>query len=193
LWCTDNQLMALDVSQNPNLGSLRCQNNQLTNLDVSQNLDLTHLYCDSNQLVGNLLLNGLSELRYFNATNNPDLLCIQVDNAADANAGVWPYVFWNWQKDVTATYSESCGVLSSEIFYLDSSVTAYPNPTTDNIHFTLPSELEKVEIHDLQGRKMLESKSETINIEKLPEGMYFVKIQLSNKQKVTKKIIVSRQ
>ena len=50
LWCTDNQLTALDVSENTALTELYCNANQLTSLDVSKNTALTKLYCYNNQL-----------------------------------------------------------------------------------------------------------------------------------------------
>ena len=50
LWCTDNQLTALDVSENTALTKLNCCFNKLTSLDVSKNTALTELYCNDNQL-----------------------------------------------------------------------------------------------------------------------------------------------
>jgi hypothetical protein len=50
LWCYNNQLTFLDVTQNTQLIRLECDQNQLTSLDVSQNTFLTVLSCYSNQL-----------------------------------------------------------------------------------------------------------------------------------------------
>lgn len=50
LACDDNPLTKLDVSKNPNLTTLFCDNNSLTNLDVSNNPKLTELYCSKNKL-----------------------------------------------------------------------------------------------------------------------------------------------
>ena len=50
LWCADNQLTALDVSENTALRFLSCYTNQLTTLDVDKNTALEELYCYSNQL-----------------------------------------------------------------------------------------------------------------------------------------------
>jgi len=50
LHCNDNQLTNLDVSYNTALGELNCGANQLTTLDVSNNTDLIELECVSNQL-----------------------------------------------------------------------------------------------------------------------------------------------
>lgn len=51
LYCSKNQLIALDVSQNKVLELLWCGDNKLTSLDVTKNLALTDFYCDNNQLI----------------------------------------------------------------------------------------------------------------------------------------------
>ena len=50
LYCYNNQLTTLDVSNNKALTFLSCYNNQLTTLDVSNNKALTYLFCGNNQL-----------------------------------------------------------------------------------------------------------------------------------------------
>ena len=50
LLCTDNQLTALDVSENTALTELDCRFNKLTALDVSKNTALTILECNANRL-----------------------------------------------------------------------------------------------------------------------------------------------
>ena len=45
LYCANNELTELDVTQNTKLTELRCSNNELTELDVSKNTALTNLDC----------------------------------------------------------------------------------------------------------------------------------------------------
>lgn len=68
LFCADNQLSALDVSNLTNLQALNCSNNQLTDLDLSQNSNLSALSFGSNQLTNIDLSNNinLSELYCIN-------------------------------------------------------------------------------------------------------------------------------
>lgn len=51
LYCSDNQLSRLDLSQNKKLTTLQCADNQLTSLDVTKNTALKELDCARNQLV----------------------------------------------------------------------------------------------------------------------------------------------
>lgn len=67
--CSSNQLTGIDVSQNTNLGYLNCQNNQITNLDLSQNINLTDLNFSSNQ-VTNIDLSANTEIIYLNCFEN---------------------------------------------------------------------------------------------------------------------------
>lgn len=50
LFCGENQLTSLDLSNNLNLIMLDCYENNLTNLNISQNINLIHLDCNNNQL-----------------------------------------------------------------------------------------------------------------------------------------------
>jgi hypothetical protein len=67
--CYSNQLVTLNVSQNSQLTSLNCNGNQLTTLDVTQNSELFYLLCGGN-LLTNLDLTQNSELYYLLCTNN---------------------------------------------------------------------------------------------------------------------------
>ena len=107
LKCDGNQLTSLDVTKNTDLTILYCAFNQLTSLNLTKNTDLGYLNCHGNSLVSlNLKNSNNSILAKIYANNNPDLSCIQVDNANDANAGLSPYN--SWVKDGWATYSEDC-------------------------------------------------------------------------------------
>jgi len=50
LYCENNQLTSLDVSQNTVLNDLTCYNNQLTSLNISQNTSLTVLRSSGNNI-----------------------------------------------------------------------------------------------------------------------------------------------
>jgi len=115
LYCDNNKLTALDVSNNTKLGTLNCGNNKLTSLDISNNKNLSWLECESNKLVNLNLKNGKNMLfdsfpnpdpnytiYQIDFRNNPDLTCIQVDNAAYSNEK------WSTRKDASAEFSNDC-------------------------------------------------------------------------------------
>jgi len=134
LQCNDNLITSLDVSQNTALTYLQCQSNQLTSLNVNQNTALIYLYCHYNQIIsldisqnpslialncqanqlisldvrnGNNINMDLSDWSYFSSENNPNLYCINVDDA-----------FWstaNWTIiDLQHYFSNNCSATSVE-------------------------------------------------------------------------------
>ena len=50
IYCQNNQIAILDVSQLVNLNNLACQNNQIATLNVSQLVNLNALNCNTNQI-----------------------------------------------------------------------------------------------------------------------------------------------
>lgn len=67
LECYNNQLVSLDLSNNPELSFLHCAYNQLTSLDLSNNPKLGSLYCSDNQLTS------------LNVSNNPELFWLDCE------------------------------------------------------------------------------------------------------------------
>ena len=69
LYCGNNKITTLDVSQNMALWFLLCESNQLTTLDVSQNTALGFLYCDNNKIT-TLDVSQNTALTQLNCYNN---------------------------------------------------------------------------------------------------------------------------
>ena len=108
-----NNFANIDLSPNTKLEILNCSINQLTDLDLSNNLNLKRLSCSSNYLRHLNVKNGNNtNMVYFDATNNPNLDCIEVDNPTYATA--------NWSNiDAQSSFSANCGdyvVLSLKIY-----------------------------------------------------------------------------
>ena len=139
--CLNNQLTSLSVYYNNNLQILNCNNNQINNLilpnqitnlqqldcsdnkiaslDLSAYSNLTRIICNDNLLTQLNVKNGnntnISNADFY-ATNNPNLGCIQVDNAT------WSTTNWT-NKDVTSSYSNNCGY--NETFVPDDNFESY--------------------------------------------------------------------
>ncbi|SEP31938.1 gliding motility-associated C-terminal domain-containing protein [Flavobacterium sp. CF108] len=101
--CYNNQLTSLDISKNLNINMFSCSNNKLTSLDISANKSLNSFQCANNDLTTLNLKNGINNfMLVVDATSNPNLKCIEVDNAVYSNAN------WLSFKDATANFSNNC-------------------------------------------------------------------------------------
>jgi len=210
LFCEKNQLSSLNVSQNINLDYLICHTNQLvslktndnllltylscglnklTDLDVSKNTKLTNLYCSDNKLVKLNIKNGNNiNITALIATKNPNLSCIQVDDADYADSFDAPFYI-----DPAATYSTNCGYLGIEESVFDKVVLS-PNPTIGEVNIDNVS-LEKATVYNTLGQLVKSfslnsgSTNNTISLAGLPKGVYYVYL-INQETASVKKVIV---
>ncbi|CAG5083721.1 T9SS type A sorting domain-containing protein [Parvicella tangerina] len=185
--CAKNQLTNLNLSNNTALEVLNCSENLLATLDLSPNTSLVQLNCFDNELTALNLANG-------NNTNftgspytkqNPDLACIEVDDAAYSTA--------NWTNiDATTSFSEDCATFSTvQEEYIN--VGIYPNPT--NGVFSVRAEHMKpasYEVVNLSGEIILSgainSANTTIDLSSYSAGVYFLKLEMLSSSKTLKLI-----
>ena len=79
------------------------------------------------------------------------------------------------------------GVLENEL--TENTVSVYPNPASEVIHISSTTELTKIELYDVLGKRVLTTnKPQEIKIDHLKSGIYLLKIYASKGQ-MTKKII----
>ncbi len=98
-----NSITEIDLKNHTSLSSLDCSSNELSSLDLMYNVGLTTVSCKSNQLTSIDIQNGTNtNITSFDATDNPDLTCIEVDDPAFAGSAP------GWSKDANATYSLDC-------------------------------------------------------------------------------------
>ena len=126
LYCPNNQITTLDISQNISLTWLNCYDNQLTslnlngaialegiyawnnqlaNLDVSQNASLISLFCNNNQLTS-LNLSQIScalQINESDFSENPNLNCIEVTDLS-----CWQNNFIEFLDTTYQYYSANC-------------------------------------------------------------------------------------
>ncbi|AZA83425.1 hypothetical protein C1637_21130 [Chryseobacterium lactis] len=79
--------------------------------------------------------------------------------------------------------------LSTREVSKSSSVGIYPNPTTGSLTIKALKGLEKYEIYNISGQKLLEGNSNTISLDHFTSGTYLIKILTKDKQIQTEKII----
>ena len=185
LTCNNNNLTSLDLSNNLALTDLIAYANNLTSLDLSNNTALTRLSCASNNLTSLNVKNGnnynMTPAINFIATGNPNLYCIQVDDA------LWSLANWP-NKDDQSYYSENCA-LSVEDELLEQ-IAIYPNPVTDELNIDLKNliQLKQVSVYSLSGQLVLQTSKANINLGRLIAGFYIVHIE-TNKGLISKKLI----
>jgi hypothetical protein len=112
----------------------------------------------------------------FVSSFNPNLICIEVDDAAYSSA-FWPSI------DNASSFSEDCSsVLNIENeTLLDKAVTIYPNPTSNYINIDSTIALEKIILYDLLGKEVLSTNETTqIKVDYIPAGMYLLKVFSEN-------------
>lgn len=100
--CPLNQLSQLDVSNNPLLEAISCVTNNITSLNLTENPALLYVRCQDNDLHCLNVKNGTNpNIIAFDAYNNPNLLCIDVDNPQ--------YSSTNWTSvDPQSSFSYFC-------------------------------------------------------------------------------------
>jgi Leucine-rich repeat (LRR) protein len=174
----------LIVNAGATLKEFYCQGNQFTSLDAGGISTLEKLDCRDNRLTALNLKNGNNTaLTVMNATGNPDLKCIQVDDPAAANG------FAGWSKDPGARYSAGCGytgIPDSLVFNGNDELVIFPNPSAGQIRIKHPRFRDSgglLEIFDATGKKCLEkpippgNEEISADIGILINGLYFCKIR----------------
>jgi hypothetical protein len=176
LWslnCSDNLLETLDVSKNIELAGLRCNSNKLISLDISQNTKMKSFFCFSNKLTYLNVKNGNNtNISYFHSEDNPDLTCIEVDDAAWSTTN-WPNV------DTASSFSNNCGALSivapEQIVF-----NIYPNPATHSLTISIQTSASYCLLTD-NGQVIKEGNlnegENTLNVSSLPNGTYFLQVK----------------
>lgn len=92
--------------------------------------------------------------------------------------------------EVLSLYNNNT-LLSSQSFNQNNlEVKLYPNPVCDILNIEIESDIQSIEIYNIQGQKVLSSNQKQINVSDLTAGMYMVRIQDVDNNIATKKIII---
>ncbi len=180
-----DQLTQIDLSQNLLLETLWALDNQLTTLDLSLNSALTTIGCWDNMLTFLNVANGNNTaVISFNAYNNPDLFCINVDDSTYSADN------WTGAIDAQSYFSTNCYVGIDETAKND--LLLYPNPIENNLYFTVLENSSYVLISS-SGQKIIRGRSypgeNSIDLREIESGVYFFLLQNSeglHKQRIVK-------
>ena len=87
-------------------------------------------------------------------------------------------------EDVNSISEDCTNLLSVDDSYIVN-LTVYPNPTKDILNFT--QHIDEIKVYDISGKMVLnKSNSEFINLEKLSNGLYLVRVSEEEKSKIFK-------
>ena len=168
----NNQLTSIDLTQNTALTKLICNKNQLTSLDLTNNSALTSLGCYQNQLTSLNLKNGNNaSIVQMTTINNPNLTCIQVDDATYSN-NTWtsPSAF---SFDNGISFSENCNSTANTNNLIENknTISIFPNPAKNQINFSVQVNIQLTNITGQIIRNEINVNS--IDISEQPDGVYF--------------------
>lgn len=183
----DNKLTNLNLSTNTALETLDASSNQITELDLNTNTVLTSLDVQSNALTSLLLRNtNNANFTVFNTTSNPNLTCIEVDNAT------WSTTNWT-NIDASSNFVNSdaeCRTLSKEIFQ-DSDISLLENPVKEILSISLKKQAN-YRLFTINGKEILKGKlsvgTNELKMNQLNTGIYLLEIK-TKIGSITKKIV----
>jgi hypothetical protein len=195
--CSNNLLTALNVPTG--IANLQCNNNNIISLDLSKTTELSILNCSNNNLEFLDFRNGengqISSSYDFNtgddysfdATNNPNLTCIFVDDATFSTS--------NWKKvDATTHFvlNEAACTSLNTANYDFYGFKILSNPVTDNINLSIRKEANFVLI-DINGKILKRGKltigDNAIKVSNIAKGLCFLRIS-NIRNSIVKKIII---
>ncbi len=176
-----NSFSEIDLSNNPNIHTLRASGVTKINLNNNNNNSNMFIFISCNYCIG--------YPEDFIIAN----VCIEIDNTTAAQNNQYPYSEWIiYHSNITYSYTddvEAC-VLNVNSFK-EKKISIYPNPVSDMLYFEATDTIiEKIMVFDLSGRKILEQNQvNNLQVSDLQKGNYILKI-VSDKGIQTEKIIV---
>lgn len=114
-------------------------------------------------------------------------ICIQVNDSDAASNNNSPYDTWTITIDyydvggvTTYSFDSNCN-LNTEGFEELNALSVYPNPVESELNFENPTQinLDQVEVFNMKGQlvKSFKNTNNSINVDNLNQGVYFVKVK----------------
>ncbi len=108
--------------------------------------------------------------------------CGYVDNIIVGRRG------WVFKTDANGCLDASCTDDVTEVNE-NEEVFVYPNPATDLLYISNPSQIYNYQLFQLDGKLIFQGNTFPIDISELPKGIYFIRITTKNDRIINKKII----
>jgi hypothetical protein len=202
-FCGTSNLSSIDVTNNTELWQFDCSNTNISTIDLSNNTllnqfgatytDITLLDLSNNGLLEQLAIHhGIFEevnlqngnntiITYAAFMNNPNLLCVQVDDVA--------YSTTNWtNKDAGLSYSLDCSAVNGIEEEALNTLNIYPNPSKGNV--TIQSNFPTtISLVDINGTVLLNTEltgSTQVDLSAFAAGIYFIQTSEGQTLKLVK-------
>jgi len=175
-------LTSIDVSQNTKLTQLLVEQTGVSGiLDLSMLTDLVDFKGHTTSITAINMANGNnSNVTRFNVISST-VTCVQIDAGFTPNS--------NWDIPASASFDENCPtILSVDEFSLNS-ISIYPNPTTSDLHIKMNGNLKEVIIYSVLGKEVLSTPSKNIDVSRLLNGVYIIRIKDENGNVATKRFV----
>lgn len=183
LHCYANQLSSVQLRPGNRLSVFRCEWNQLSSLDLSNNSGIRTLTCQGNQLTALNVQNGTSTQIHgfnFDASNNPNLTCIQVD---DVN-----YSMTTWTNvDSTASFSTNCTITGLKGATNLPTMAVFPNPTQEELSVQLDQLYSQIDLEIINPLGQIIQKEQFKNCQTIKthivgrSGLYWLHLRAADK------------
>lgn len=174
-YCDSNMITSLTL--NPQfLQLVNCSYNQLTSLDLSQSNNLNNVQCTNNPSLQYLDLRNNFVCTTLDASDNPILACIIVEDST-INHGT------DWQYDTTITQlvetEAACGInLGVSEQNQTIQIEIYPNPTSTHFSIKSPKQISSIMVYNIHGSLVKSFPyQEKYSVEGLSKGIYTIKIE----------------
>lgn len=133
-------------------------------------------------LQGRVHLNGICPVAGLGGTPYRDgsyAYYVSTGTVQDDPKGVGAFILAAVEIERASSIQNTTGIDYPSIS--SQAVQIYPNPVQNDLYLTLEGEPELVELYDVEGQKVLETKGGHVSMEGLPFGMYLLKASLSNR------------
>lgn len=171
------EINSLDFSSNINLTYINLFNVPLNSVDVSFNLYLDRIELQMMPFLYqvNLKNGNNNNIIFLNMQDNPNLVCLQVDDPVAVIAGTIP-PYDSWLIGNNPVISDICFLDVED--NLVKKIIVTPNPAKSFIKVQGYHSLEKVIFFTISGKKLFEVNNELnlINIDHLQIGTYIIEV-----------------
>ncbi len=192
-------LTSIDISNLTLLTTLRFQKCDITgDIDVSKNSLLETLGAYDNDNLTSIDLGSIkyTNFVYFKTSSSDHLSCIYTDNPSHFEIGglLETAIGTNYSVDAHTNFvvnAEACALLSSEKFKTGS-VNIFPNPSNSKVYVSITTSAS-YSIFNINGQSLKKGQlsigKNTINIDNLSNGLYFLNIITKEGSSISQKLI----